>query len=273
MHAKTAKAAAAAGLALALCGAVTACGTASSPPPAPPAPQTSTTPPPAPDTSELMVTGSADTSSAAPVAGVTVAFKLAADLGSCGTCGLHTAVTDAAGTYSLTLPAGLYEALCAKTGQTCEVMTNPPAATAKVTVDGNGSLNFLVAGPTPSPPPQRQPTPPQPQPTPQGSGTVVSGHMYYANGRPVAGQDITFSDVDCASCDSQPHVTTGADGSYSITLDDGIYQAQCDYIPGCGVQSNSSGQGQTVNVPPAGTVNFIACEPNTGLPYPQCLHT
>jgi hypothetical protein len=66
-------------------------------------------------------------------------------------------------------------------------------------------------------------------------------------------------------------VTTGADGSYSITLDDGIYQAQCDYIPGCGVQSNSTGQGQTVNVPPGGTVNFIACKPNTGLPYPQCL--
>ena len=66
-------------------------------------------------------------------------------------------------------------------------------------------------------------------------------------------------------------MTTGADGSYSITLDRGIYQAQCDYIPGCGVQNNSSGQGQTVNVPPGGTVNFIACEPNQGLPYPQCL--
>ena len=210
------------------------------------------------------MTGSAATSSAAPVAGVTVAFKLAADLGSCGTCGLHSAVTKAAGIYSLTLPAGTYEALCAKTGQTCEVMTNPPEATAKVTLDGNGSLNFLVAGPTPSPP--------QPTPSPmEDGGNVVSGHMYYANGRPVAHQDITFFAVDCASCDSQPHVTTGADGSYSITLDDGIYQAQCDYIPGCGVQSNSSGQGQTINVPPGGTVNFIACEPNAGLPYPQCL--
>ena len=30
-------------------------------------------------------------------------------------------------------------------------------------------------------------------------------------------------------------------------------------------------EGQTVNVPPGGTVNFIACEPNSGLPYPQCL--
>ncbi len=290
MHGIIAKAAAAAGLALALCGGVTACGTASSPAapsPAPDPPDPSSTivvcspgsggcgPSPAQSTSEVTVTGSAATGSATPVAGVTVAFKLAADLGSCGTCGLHTAVTDTNGTYSLTLPAGLYEALCAKTGQTCEVMTNPPAATAKVTVDRNGSLNFLVAGPTPSPPPQPQPTPPQPQPapTPPGSGgTVVSGHLSYANGQPVAGQDITFLAVDCASCDFQPHVTTGADGSYSITLDDGIYQAQCDYIPGCGVQSNSSGQGQTVNVPPAATVNFIACEPNTGLPYPQCLH-
>ena len=35
------------------------------------------------------MTGGADTGSAAPVAGVTVAFKLAADLGPCGTCGLH----------------------------------------------------------------------------------------------------------------------------------------------------------------------------------------
>ena len=290
MHGIIAKAAAAAGLALALCGGVTACGTASSPTapsPAPDPPDPSSTivvcgpgsggggcgPSPAENTSVVTVTGSAATGSAAPVAGVTVAFKLAADLGSCGTCGLHTAVTDANGTYSLTLPAGLYEALCAKTGQTCEVMTNPPAATAKVTVDGNGSLNFLVAGPTSSPPPEPTPPQPQPTPTPPGSGgTVVSGHMYYANGQPVAGQDITFFDVACASCDFQPHVTTGADGSYSIALDDGIYQAQCDYIPGCGVQSNSSGQGQTVNVPPAGTVNFIACEPNTGLPYPQCLH-
>ena len=42
----------------------------------------------------------------------------------------------------------MYEALCAKTGQSCEVMTNPPVATAKVTVDMNGSLNFLVAGST-----------------------------------------------------------------------------------------------------------------------------
>jgi hypothetical protein len=158
MHGKIAKAAAAAGLALALCGGVAACGMASSsvaPGPAPVPHKTS--PSPAPDPLQVTVTGSADTSSAAPVAGVTVAFKLAADLGSCGTCGLHTAVTDAAGTYSLTLPAGLYEALCAKTGQTCQVMTNPPAATAKVTVDRNGSLNFLVAGATPSPPPQPSP--------------------------------------------------------------------------------------------------------------------
>ena len=270
MHGKIATAAAAAGLALALCGGVAACGPASTPadpPPAPAGPLTSTTAPPVPDTSEVTVTGSADTGSAAPVAGVTVAFKLAADLGSCGTCGLYTAVTNAAGTYSLTIPAGLYEALCAKTGQTCEVMTNPPAATAKVTVDRNGSLNFLVAGPTP--PPSLQPQPTSPQST--DGGNVVTGHMYYANGQPVADQDITFAAENCASCDSQPHVTTGADGSYSITLDNGIYQAQCDYIPGCGVQSNSSGQGQTVNVPPGGTVNFIACEPNMGLPYPQCL--
>jgi hypothetical protein len=199
------------------------------------------------------VTGSAETSAATPVAGVTVAFKLAADLGSCETCGLHAVVTNAAGTYSLTLPAGVYEALCAKTGQTCEVMTNPPEATAKVT------------GLTP--PPQTQP---QPDPQPD-DGNVVSGRLYYANGQPVADQDITFAAEGCASCDSQPHVTTGADGSYSITLPDGIYQAQCDYIPGCGVQSNSSGQEQTVNVPPGGTVNFVACEPNTGLAYPQCL--
>jgi len=93
------------------------------------------------------------------VAGVAVAFKLAADLGSCGTCGLHSAVTDTAGTYSLTLPAGVYDALCAKTGQTCQVMMNPPVATAKVTVNRNGSLNFLVSGLTPPPQPQPQPDP------------------------------------------------------------------------------------------------------------------
>ena len=215
------------------------------------------------------MTGSAATSSAAPVAGVTIAFKLAADLGSCGTCGLHSAVTDAAGTYSLTLPAGLYEALCAKTGQTCEVMTNPPEATAKVTIDGNGSLNFLVAGPTPDPQPDPQPTAPQAG----GGGTTVSGHMYYANGQPVANADITFREAGCESCEPQPHATTGPDGSYSISLDAGTYQAECDYIPGCGVQSNSTGQGQTVIVPPGGTVNFSACEPNMGLAYPQCLQS
>jgi hypothetical protein len=93
------------------------------------------------------------------VAGVTVAFKPAAGLGSCGTCSLHTAVTNAAGSYSLTLPVGSYEALCAKTGQTCEVMTNPPEASIKVTVDENGSLNFLVTVPTPTPQPRLQPQP------------------------------------------------------------------------------------------------------------------
>ena len=254
-------------LLLALCA---ACGTASrsvAPPPAAPQTSTLTTTSPAHNTSKVTVTGTADTSSGTPVAGVTVAFKLAADLRSCETCGLYTAVTNAAGTYSLTLPTGAYEALCAKTGQTCEVMTNPPEATANVTVDSNGRLNFLVAGPTPPPP---QPHADRAGRTEDG-GNVVSGHMYYANGQPVASQDITFFAVDCSSCDSQPHVTTGPDGSYSITLNEGIYQAQCNYIPGCGVQSNSSGQGQTVNVPPGGTVNFIACEPNTGLPYPQCL--
>ena len=278
MHGKIGKAAAAAGLALALCGGMAACGRGSSPvvcggvaacgptsSPSTPGESQPTTPPTR-NTSEVTITGSADTSSAIPVAGVTVGFKAAADLGSCGTCGLHTTITNAAGTYSIILPTGIYEALCAKTGQTCQVMTNPPVATAQVTVDKNGSLNFLVAGPTSSPSPVPQPTDSQSE-----GPTVVSGHMYYANGQPVADQDITFAAEDCASCDSQPHVTTGADGSYSITLDEGIYQAQCDYIPGCGVQSNSSGQGQTVNVPPGGTVNFIACEPNTGLPYPQCL--
>jgi len=260
MHGKIAKVSGAAGLALALCVAVAACGAASAPPD-----------PPAQNTSEVTVTGSAETSSATPVAGVAVAFKLAADLGSCGTCGLHSAVTDTAGTYSLTLPAGVYDALCAKTGQTCQVMMNPPVATAKVTVNRNGSLNFLVSGLTPPPQPQPQPDPQPTVPQPGGDGTTVSGHMYYANGQPVANQDITFAAADCANCDYQPHVTTAADGSYSITLNDGIYQAQCDYIPGCGVQNNTSGQGQTVNVPPGGTVNFIACEPNSGLPYPQCL--
>jgi hypothetical protein len=263
MHGKIARAAAAAGLALALCGGAAACGPAFSPGPDP---QTSTTAPAA-DPSDVTITGSAATSDATPVAGVTVAFKAYADLGSCGTCGLHTALTDADGTYSITLPAGIYEALCAKAGQTCEVNTNPPAATARVDVDTNGSLDFLVAGST-SPSPAPQPTQPQ-----ASGGNVVSGYLYYANGQPVAGQYITFADEGCASCDSQPHVMTGADGSYSITLPDGIYQAQCDYLPGCGVQTNSAGQGQTVNVPPGGTVNFVACEPNTGLAYPQCLQS
>lgn len=215
------------------------------------------------------ITGSADTSSAVPVAGVVVGFKAEADLGSCAACGLHTAVTNAGGTYSITLPAGIYEALCAKRGQTCEVNTNPPVAAARVTVYSNVSLNFLVAGPTPAPQPDPQPSETQAGP----DGTTVSGHMYYANGQPVVGAAIVFADMGCAGCDSQPHVTTGPDGSYSITLDNGTYQAQCDYIPGCGVQDNSSGQGQTVNVPPGGTVNFTACEPNAGLAYPQCLQS
>src|SRR5215472_12620628 len=116
MHGKIAKAAAAAGLALALCGGMAACGPASSPAPDP---QTSTVTvcggaagcapasAPAPDPSDLTITGSAGTSSAVPVAGVVVGFKAEADLGSCAACGLHTAVTNAAGTYSITLPAGI----------------------------------------------------------------------------------------------------------------------------------------------------------------------
>jgi hypothetical protein len=102
-------------------------------------------------------------------------------------------------------------------------------------------------------------------------GDTVTGHLYYANGQPIADQYITFFDIDCTQCDFQPHVLTGTDGSYSIILNDGSYQAQCDYIGGCGVQSSSSGHGQIVTVPPGGTVNFVACQPNSGLAYPECL--
>ena len=83
MRGKIAKAAAAAGLALALGGGMAACGPASAPAPDP-NPST-TTAAPAPDPSDVMVTGSAETSSAVPVAGVTVGFKYVADLGACTT--------------------------------------------------------------------------------------------------------------------------------------------------------------------------------------------
>jgi hypothetical protein len=284
MHRKIAKAVAAAGLVLALCGGMAACGGASrlvcggtvscgavsSSPAVPTGVSTSAGEQSEAAVSNVTVTGSADTSSAAPVAGVEVAFKLTADLNSCETCGLYTALTSAAGTYSLTLPTGLYEALCAKTGQTCQVLLSPPTATAQVNVIRNGSLNFLVTAPAVVP---ASAPPAAPSLAQTDGGDVVSGHMYYANGQPVANADITFREAGCESCEPQPHATTGPDGSYSISLDAGTYQAECDYIPGCGVQSNSTGQGQTVIVPPGGTVNFSACEPNMGLAYPQCLQS
>jgi hypothetical protein len=156
------------------------------------------------------VTGSADTSSATPVAGVTVAFKPAAGLGSCGTCGLHTAVTNAAGSYSLALPVGIYDALCAKTGQTCEVMTNPPEARTKVTVDENGSLNFLVTVPAPTPRPRLQP-----HPQPGLAASIVAPAMATAAAR-------------------EPTVTSATDSGY---------QAGIPYVTDSSERDHSTGTG------------------------------
>jgi hypothetical protein len=242
-----------------------------------PAPRISTAPPrsatiPARATT-FTWTGSAVTASGAPVPDAAVGFKLVADIGSsCGDCGLYTAVTNTRGTYAVTVPAGQYEVLCARTGATCQVLLNPPQADIRITVSGDGTVNFLVSA-SAAPSASTPPVPPSPVTTTPAdqNGDVVSGHIYTASGQPYPNADITFREAGCPDCMPQPHVTTGPDGSYSITLQPGVYNAECDIIGGCGEQGASNGDGVPVNIPPGGTLNFVACPPNSGTTYPQCL--
>lgn len=218
------------------------------------------------------ISGQAATSAGTAVQGVLIGFRPTTAPASCATCGLATATTDSAGRYTLQLAAGTYAAGCAATGQTCEFATSPPSAKLTVTVSRSGSLNMLVstvpdpgASATTPPAPSRSSAPA----SPGGPGDVVSGHIVTSTGQPVPNADITFRQAGCGGCLYQPHTETGPDGSYSITLQPGVYNAECDVIGTCGAEGAADIGGVPVNVPPGGTLNFIVC-PNDAQ-IPQCL--
>ncbi len=96
---------------------------------------------------------------------------------------------------------------------------------------------------------------------------MVSGNILTSSGQPVPNAYITFRMAGCPDCDYQPHAETGSDGSYSITLQPGVYNAECDVIGICGAQGTSGG-GVPVNVPPGGTLNFVVCP--SGTTFPGC---
>ena len=214
------------------------------------------------------ISGAAKTAVGSPVASVAVGFQLTT--ASCSSCDIYETVTDSTGRYTLHLPVGTYQAQCVATGGlTCLIASSPPEAAVRVNVVSNGTVNLLVA--TPAPPTSPSPAPPtMPSPTPPPnppSGDVVSGHVLTSSGQPVPNAAITFRMGGCPDCEPQPHIETGSDGSYSITLQPGVYNAECDVIGTCGAQGTSGG-GVPVNVPPGGTLNFIVCPSDTQ--FPQC---
>jgi hypothetical protein len=245
---------------------VSGCGTSGSdsgplPHPATSVPVSPTTPPVSPTTSPVSppagsyaITGVARSVSGSPEASVGVGFQLTT--ASCSTCDVYDTVTDSTGRYALHLPAGTYLAQCvAASGLTCLIASTPPAAAARVHVVSNGTMNLLVSTST-SP---TTPAPPAPTTTPvnpAGSGDVVSGHILTSSGQPVPNASITFRMARCPDCEPQPHTETHSDGSYSITLPPGVYNAECDVIGVCKAQGTSGG-GVPVNIPPGGTLNFI----------------
>lgn len=88
-----------------------------------------------------------------------------------------------------------------------------------------------------------------------------------SSGQPVPNAAITFRMAGCPDCEPQPHTESGPDGSYSITLQPGVYNAECDVIGVCGA-AGTSGGGVAVNIPPGRTLNFIVCPSDAT--FPQC---
>jgi hypothetical protein len=214
------------------------------------------------------ISGQAATSAGTAVQGVLIGFRSTTASASCSACGLITATTDSAGRYTLRLPAGTYAAACAAAGETCEFATSPPSAKLTVTITRSASLNVLVSG-TSNPSPTPAPAAPSQPASQGGQGDVVSGHIMTSGGQPVPNADITFRQASCGNCLYQPHTETGPDGSYSITLQPGVYNAECDVIGTCVAQgADNTGGGVPVNIPPGGTLNFIVCQADA--PAPEC---
>ena len=246
---------------------VAGCGTSGSgsgplPHPATSVPVSPTTPPASPTAPPVStpagsyaITGVARSASGSPEANVGVGFQLTT--ASCSTCDIYDTVTDSTGRYTLRLPAGTYQAQCvAASGLTCLIASTPPEAAVRVHVISNGTMNLLVSTPTSPTPAPPAPAPATTPANPAGSGDVVSGHILTSSGQPVPNASITFRMARCPDCEPQPHTETHSDGSYSITLQPGVYNAECDVIGVCKAQGTSGG-GVPVNIPPGGTLNFI----------------
>lgn len=108
----------------------------------------------------------------------------------------------------------------------------------------------------------------------KGHAAVISGHIRTSHGEPVAGAGITFwmatqGKTRCPHCRAHAQVETGPDGSYSVTLQEGGYTAECDVVGPCGAEGTSGG-GVALTVPPDDTLNFIVCDSYADMP--RCLN-
>ncbi len=202
---------------------------------------------PTPGAATYTFTGTAIGAGNQAISGVTVGLKLTTATAGCSDCGLYTAVTDNTGTYRMAVPDGVYIGACVAGKLTCRFTDAPNDATPKITISG-GDLraNITISAPDNSTPTQAP-----------DSGDVVSGHVYNSQGRPVAGATVEFRKAACPDCMPQPFTTTNSAGFYSITLDDGVYNAECPE-DNCGVIGGDGGP-YPVTVPPSKTVNFLEC--------------
>jgi len=183
------------------------------------------------------------------VSGVTVGLKLTTATSGCSSCGLYTATTGPDGTYTLTVPDGVYVGGCVAGSLTCRFAAAPSDDTVKVTIAGRDlTANLVITAGDSS----------QPSTGTDDSGTTVSGHVYTQSGRPVSGATVEFRKASCPDCMPQPFTTTDANGAYSLSLDPGVYTAECT-ADNCGVKGGGGGP-TAVTVPPSRTVDFIVCK-------------
>jgi hypothetical protein len=178
-------------------------GCSSSPSPVPPpGPASSSAVPPDPPGSvtTVSVDGVASGDDGQPVVDVAVGFQVQ----DCGSCHLYTAVTNAEGDYSTTLPSGTYLVACSSAEGTCTTQT----ASRFVQISRALEIDLAVGGG--SAPPAPSPVPPPPSsPT---DDNVLSGYVRNAAGQPVPDAEIEIEFVVSGNV----HVATDSNGYYAI---------------------------------------------------------
>jgi hypothetical protein len=224
--------------------------------PNPPSP----THPVVPAVASHTLTGRAMDSRNIAISGVTIGLKLTTATAGCTSCGFYSTVTTDDGTYALQVPDGVYLAACGAGTLTCRFAAAPDQATVKITMSGTDlTADIVISAPstTPTTAPSQQ----------DNSGTTISGHVYSESGKPLSGVTVEFREEACPNCMPQPFTTTNASGAYSISVNDGVYNAECP-TDNCGPKGGNGGP-FPVTVPPSVTLDFIVCSSSND--YPACL--